>query len=835
MWLHKRVAPLLLGLLAMTGALPLGREEAWAAPGQPCALPPVALDVASGAQGSYPALPVDVEGTLFFTADDGIHGTELWRSDGTAVGTALVEDLRSGLPSSTPRELTAMGGVLFFIISDPGLGTELWRSDGTAAGTALVKLFPPPVLASDAELTAVGDTLFFVASDGVDGVELWKSDGTSAGTVLVKNIASGAGDSFPGALTAVGELLFFRADDGSSGLELWKSDGTEAGTVRVKDIAPGPGTSFPNGLTAVGSTLFFTANDGTSNANLWKSDGTEAGTSVVRDLFAGPFHPSPQELTAVGDMLFFWINDEVHGEELWKSDGTEAGTVLVRDIQPGPAGAFPGRLTAVGDTLFFVANDGVSGQELWRSDGTEAGTRRVRDLLPGPGNPFFSQLAPGPGVLLMVVDDGVSGLELWKSDGTAEGTFLLADIAPGPAASSPRALAMSGSTVFFVAEHPSQGEELFALPFTGIDCTRPSPTCPANLALEAISGDGASVTYPPVDASDDSVYGLTVQYSPESGTLPLGETMVVATVRDVAGNFEQCPFVVSVRDTTPPWLLCPEALVQEATSPAGAVASYFVVASDAVSDSVSVDYSLPPGSQVGVGPPRTVTATARDDAGNEGSCQFSLTVEDTTAPRLTCPEDVVRVVSSAEERVVDYTVTAEDAVSTPEVSASHASGSTFPIGVTPVTVTARDAAGKESACGFRVILLDSEGPTVTCPGPQRAQASGDAGEEVDFPEAIAEDNAGSPTVSYSHAPGSTFPVGETVVTATATDVAGRTASCTFTITVEARPGGVGEGCQAGPSGGGGGWLWLLVVGLLVGVRSKGGRGAPAIGHALTPE
>ena len=245
-------------------------------------------DIFSGYSSSWPSNLTNVNGTLFFTANDGTSGVELWKSDGTAAGTVMVKDIFPGASSgyyggshphsSNPRNLTNVNGTLFFTADDGANGVELWKSDGTAAGTVLVKdIVADGDSSSPAGLTNVNGTLFFAADDGTYGRELWKSNGTEAGTVLVKDIFSGnesgsygysgpPNNSDPQNLTSVKGTLFFTANDGTSGVELWKSDGTGSGTVLVKDIFPGtsepsygspyPNSSSPQGLTNVNGTLF---------------------------------------------------------------------------------------------------------------------------------------------------------------------------------------------------------------------------------------------------------------------------------------------------------------------------------------------------------------------------------------------------------------------------------------------------------------------------------------------------------------------------------------------------------------------------------------------------
>src|SRR5260370_26879046 len=160
----------------------------------------------------------NVNGTLFFAGNDGSHGTELWKSDGTTNGTKMVKDIYSGSTSyhgnfyghyhfkiqnsSNPSGLVNVNGTLFFTANDGTHGPELWKSDGSSNGTVQVADIDPGSAGSfPRSLTNVNGTLFFSANNGVSGYELWKSDGTATGTVLVKDIDPAVASSNPGNLT----------------------------------------------------------------------------------------------------------------------------------------------------------------------------------------------------------------------------------------------------------------------------------------------------------------------------------------------------------------------------------------------------------------------------------------------------------------------------------------------------------------------------------------------------------------------------------------------------------------------------------------------------------
>ena len=429
--------------------------------------PELLLDIQVGSEGSSPRHFTEVNGTLFFTADDGINGTELWKTDGTVNGTVMVKDIYVGPDNSSPSLLTNINGTLYFKAADNTHGREVWKSDGTEIGTVLLKDINPGINSGcqfTMEFFYNNGLCYFTADDGTNGSELWKTDGTELGTEMVKDIYPGTTRSLPHSFYLINGVVIFQADEPSYGREWWTTDGTGPGTVLLKDVIAGTSGSIPHPLIEFDGSLYFEANMGGGDTQVWKTDGTGAGTVFVFDI-----NPNYEDLRSLmiemnGNLYFSGSNN---GEdfELWRSDGSAAN--LVKDIWIGNTGSFPGEFTVYNNLLYFGADDGVLGDELYSSDGTESNTVIVEDILSGPQGIEPVDLFVLGNLLFFTndVDHPTYGYsELWATNGLPNGSFLVKDFYPGTGSGYASYFTFMGDTVYFQAEDDVTGSELWILP-----------------------------------------------------------------------------------------------------------------------------------------------------------------------------------------------------------------------------------------------------------------------------------------------------------------------------------------------------------------------------------
>ena len=183
-----------------------------------------------------------------------------------------------------------------------------------------------------------------------------------------------------------------------------------------------------------------------------------------------------------------------------------------------------------------------------------------------------------------------------------------------------------------------------------------------------------------------------------------GTSILVAETQDAVGE-EIRLFQADVLDTTPPEV----APVVTGTQAANGFYTTDIGVSWTVTDAESqiisatgCDATTVTTDTTGV----TVTCEARSSGGTK---RTSVTFKrDATAPALTCPANQSVPATDTRGATVNYpAATASDAIdSSPVITYSQASGSTFAVGTTPVTVTGRDASGNAGTCTFNVTVTN---------------------------------------------------------------------------------------------------------------------------------
>lgn len=370
-------------------------------------------------KSSSPTSITELGRGLVLSADDGVHGRELWVHDGSDAGSAtLLADLEPGALGSDPRDLVLFGARVFFSARTTAHGRELFMTDGTTSGTRLVRDVVPGAASSDVgSLRVVGRHLYFAATTTAAGRELWISDGTTAGTRLFADVVPGAVGSSPSSMTSLGgsEAFVFAAQTAAHGRELWSCDGRASSVREIKDIAPGATSGIVSEqFVAHDGQVFFLARP-TGYETIWSTDGTSGNSRSRVDLAQVA---RPRSLTPHAGKLYFIANWVAFiYPAIYAFDGSSATLV---HLSTGVT-----ILTSQGsENLLFDDRDASNSnlRALWSLDTATRTTAQIARLPGKVGGQFLrneraggeNYFASGRSSFYFTSEDETHGREVWR-------------------------------------------------------------------------------------------------------------------------------------------------------------------------------------------------------------------------------------------------------------------------------------------------------------------------------------------------------------------------------------------------------------------------------------
>ena len=395
---------------------------------------------------------------------------------------------------------------------------------------------------------------------------------------------------------------------------------------------------------------------------------------------------------------------------------------------------------------------------------------------------------------------------------------------------APAVFPLGATTVTWTATDAAQNVATATQTVTVEDTTRPSLTVPSQVTVEQTNADGTPVELGEATATDICDANPSIA-NDAPAVFPLGATTVLWTATDVSGNVARAEQQVTVEDTTAPSFDGvaapapapspapgggdPAAPPAPAPAPApgggGAGGAPAPPATDPPASEgglspVTVEQTAADGTPVGLHTPTvtdicdanptvtndapavfplgttTVTWTATDASGNAATAEQQVTVEDTTAPTLTVPDDVSAEQTARDGTPVDIGQATASDICDANPAVTNDAPAVFPLGTTVVTWTATDASGNVVEGQQRVTVVDTTAPALTIPPDVTAEQADHNGTPVSLVEPSATDICDADPVVSTDAE-SIFALGTTEVVWTATDASGNTTSEIQRVTV----------------------------------------------------
>ncbi|MDW8850401.1 HYR domain-containing protein, partial [Flavobacterium sp. MMLR14_040] len=713
-------------------------------------------------------------GTLSGTQNICISGTTTFTSNGNSGGSWASSD-------TAVATVNAQSGLITGIAA--GTATITYKVTGTggcndANATRNITVNPTPTASVTGVLTSCYNTTLTAVTNTSPAAYVWYKDnlvisGQTASTLVV---------------TADGDYKV-KVTNTTTTCE----NTSAASTVKVSDTQK-PTITCPSNVTAV------------ADANSCVATGVILGTPTTTDNCTGTItvtNNAPSSFP-IGVNTVTWTAKDVSG-----NTQTCTQTVTVTDTQK-PTITCPSNVTALADANSCVATGVILGTPTTTDNCT--GTITVTNNAPSSfpiGVTTVTWTAKDVSGNTQTCTQTVTVTDTQKptiscpsnvtavadanscvATGVILGTPTTTDNCTGTITvtnNAPSSFPIGVTTVTWTAKDVSGNTQTCTQTVTVSDTQKPTITCPSNVTAvaDANSCVATGVILGTPTTTDNCTGTITVTNNAPS-SFPIGITTVTWTAKDVSGNTQTCTQTVTVSDTQKPTITCPSNVTAVADVNS-CVATGVILGTPTTTDNctgtITVTNNAPSSFPIGV---TTVTWTAKDVSGNTQTCTQTVTVTDAQKPTISCPSNVTAVADAnscvATGVILGTPITTDNCTGT--ITVTNNAPSSFPIGVTTVTWTAKDVSGNTQTCTQTVTVTDAQKPTISCPSNVTAVADANScvatGIVLGTPTTT--DNCTGTIAVTNNAP-SSFPIGVTTVTWTAKDVSGNTQTCTQTVKV----------------------------------------------------
>lgn len=486
---------------------------------------------------------------LYFSADDGLTGRELWRCDQNDQ-VSLVCDLYPGPIGSNPGYVYETDSALYYFGTWNDAGSErlaLVATEGSDATTRIVYTWSAEVqyqatggIGGLGAAGTVGNGLYFVLATMETGSELWhySPDFNDSKPYMLPEFLPGrvSGMGSNGMVQYRDAILFFAAtphSDPATTIDYFlyaiEKDGSSPRAIPTPEGVPFRGEQYLHAVSDDEQLYFADVHGG---PGLWSVDVERTEVRAAIEPALGRI--STTDLLLVDAGVFVNSHSNEHGKELWFYDRATEEAHLVVDTNPGqadaspyylartargiayaavgagigtefyhydlidnalreydlnsgPNGSFPYHLKTLGNDVLFSYTGAEVGEELFRLDGETLEVSLVKDINPGPGSSEPYHTTPFNDGLYFVVQSPLGASELWKTNGTESGTVVIADFAKIPLErpSDPVLIGVMDRALYFIASRSDTGRELWRIEYGD-----GVPRCMTDLDL-GISADGS--------------------------------------------------------------------------------------------------------------------------------------------------------------------------------------------------------------------------------------------------------------------------------------------------------------------------------------------------------